>query len=139
VRQKARQERTKPLIAELRKILDDAHRRLSPKSVMALAIAYGTKRWTALTQFLDNGSLEIDNSAHRLMPGASGDAQPLNGRCAVLPSGAKTLMTIVNVPRATKQTVPHGTALDGIAIGREQDARDFSTVAQTLVRGLVTP
>ena len=62
VRQKARQERTKPLIAELRKILDDAHRRLSPKSVMALAIAYGTKRWTALTQFLNNGSLEIDNN-----------------------------------------------------------------------------
>jgi transposase len=64
VRQKVRQERSRPLIAELRKILDDAHRRLSPKSVMALAIAYGTKRWTALTQFLDNGSLEIDNSAH---------------------------------------------------------------------------
>ena len=62
VRQKARQERTRPLIAELRTILDDAHRRLSPKSVMALAIAYGTKRWTALTQFLDNGSLEIDNN-----------------------------------------------------------------------------
>jgi transposase len=62
VRQKARQERTKPLIAELRKMLDNAHRRLSPKSVMALAIAYGTKRWTALTQFLDNGSLEIDNN-----------------------------------------------------------------------------
>jgi transposase len=62
VRQKARHERTRPLIAELRKILDDAHRRLSPKSVMALAIAYGTKRWSALTQFLDNGSLEIDNN-----------------------------------------------------------------------------
>jgi transposase len=62
VRQKVRQERTKPLIAELRKILDDAHRRLSPKSVMAIAIAYGTKRWTALTHFLDNGSLEIDNN-----------------------------------------------------------------------------
>ena len=44
VRQKARQERTKPLIAELHKILGEAHRRLSPKSVMALAIAYGTKR-----------------------------------------------------------------------------------------------
>jgi transposase len=62
VRQKARQERTKPLIAELRKILDDAHRRLSPKSVMALAIAYGTKRWAALTRFIDDGSLEIDNN-----------------------------------------------------------------------------
>jgi transposase len=139
VRQKARHERTRPLIAELRKILDDAHRRLSPKSVMALAIAYGTKRWSALTHFLDNGSLEIDNSAHRLMPGASGDAQPLNARCAASLSDAKTLMTIVNVPRATKQTVPPKPALDGIAIGREQDARDFSTVAQTLVRGLVTP
>jgi transposase len=62
VRQKARQERTRPLIAELRNILDDAHRRLSPKSVMAIAIAYGTKRWSALTRFLDNGSLEIDNN-----------------------------------------------------------------------------
>jgi transposase len=62
VRQEARQERTRPLIAELRKILDDALRRLSPKSVMALAIAYGTKRWAALTRFLDNGQLEIDNN-----------------------------------------------------------------------------
>jgi transposase len=62
IRQKARQERTKPLIAELRAILDNAHHRLSPKSVMATAIAYGTKRWIALTQFLDNGQLEIDNN-----------------------------------------------------------------------------
>lgn len=66
VRQKARQERTKSLVEELRKILDDAHRRPSPNSVMALAIAYGVKRWAALTQFLNNGSLEIDiNIAER--------------------------------------------------------------------------
>ncbi len=62
VRHQARQERTRPLIAELRTVLDDALRRLSPKSVMATAIAYGTKRWTALTRFLDNGQLEIDNN-----------------------------------------------------------------------------
>ena len=49
-------------IAQLRAVLDDAHRRLSPKSVMAVAIAYGTKRWTALTRFLDDGRLEIDNN-----------------------------------------------------------------------------
>jgi hypothetical protein len=61
-RRRARQERTKPLIVELHAVLDDAHRRLSPKSVMAVAIAYGTKRWTALTRFLDNGNLEIDNN-----------------------------------------------------------------------------
>jgi hypothetical protein len=62
VRHQARQDRSKPLIAQLRAVLDDAHRRLSPKSVMALAIAYGTKRWSALTRFTDNGQLEIDNN-----------------------------------------------------------------------------
>jgi transposase len=29
---------------------------------MAIAIAYGTKRRSALTQYLNNGQLEIDNN-----------------------------------------------------------------------------
>jgi len=62
VRRNARQARTAPLIADLRTALNDAHRRLSPKSVMAKAIVYGTKRWTALTRFLDDGRLENDNN-----------------------------------------------------------------------------
>ena len=62
MRQKARQDRTKPLVAALRVVLDDALRRLSPKSVMAVAIAYGAKRWAALTRFIDDGHLEIDNN-----------------------------------------------------------------------------
>lgn len=62
VRRNARQARTAPLIADLRTALNDALRRLSPKSVMAKAIVYGTKRWTALTRFLDDGRLEIDNN-----------------------------------------------------------------------------
>ena len=61
-RRRARQDRTKPLVAALRGVLDDALRRLSPKSVMAVAIAYGTKRWAALTRFIDDGRLEIDNN-----------------------------------------------------------------------------
>lgn len=68
VRRRARQERTKPLIEELRKVLDKALRQLSPKSEMAKAIAYGTKRWAALTCFLEDGRLEIDNNiAERAM------------------------------------------------------------------------
>ena len=43
-------------------MLDAALRRLSPKSDMAKAIAYGTKRWPALCRFLDDGRLEIDNN-----------------------------------------------------------------------------
>lgn len=61
-RRDARQAQTLPMIADLRAILDDALRRLSPKSEMAKAISYGRKRWTALTRFLDDGRLEIDNN-----------------------------------------------------------------------------
>jgi transposase len=62
VRLKAREDQTAPLIEALRGVLDDARRRLSPKSEMAKAISYGLKRWTALTRFLADGRLEIDNN-----------------------------------------------------------------------------
>jgi transposase len=62
VRLAARQNRTRPLVVALREPLDTALRRLSPKSDMAKAIAYGTKRWPALRRFLDDGHLEIDNN-----------------------------------------------------------------------------
>lgn len=61
-RRDARHSRTLPMIADLRIVLDDALRRLSPKSEMAKAIVYGRKRWTALTRFLDDGCLETDNN-----------------------------------------------------------------------------
>jgi transposase len=62
VRQRCRQERSRPQIEELRLAIDDALRRLSPKSAMAKALAYGRKRWDALTRFLDEGAAEIDNN-----------------------------------------------------------------------------
>jgi hypothetical protein len=46
----------------LRLAIDDALRRLSPKSSMAKALAYGRKRWDALSRFLDDGRAEIDNN-----------------------------------------------------------------------------
>lgn len=49
VRLAARRSRTRPLIDDLRQALLDAFRRLSPKSEMAKAIAYGTKHWASLT------------------------------------------------------------------------------------------
>ena len=68
VRRRSRQDRTGPLVEMLRQALDDALRRLSPKSEMAKAISYGRKRWAALTRFLDDGRLEIDNNiAERAM------------------------------------------------------------------------
>ncbi len=72
IRHRARQERSKPLVEALRDVLDTALRRLSPKSDMAKAIAYGTKRWPALSRFLDDGRLEIDNNiAERALRGVA--------------------------------------------------------------------
>ena len=68
MRRQLRQEKTKPLVDDLRVVIDDALRRLSPKSAMAKALAYGRKRWDALTRFLDEGGAEIDNNiAERAM------------------------------------------------------------------------
>lgn len=68
VRRRCRQERSKPQIESLRVAIHDALHRLSPKSAMAKALAYGRKRWTALTLFLDEGGAEIDNNiAERAM------------------------------------------------------------------------
>jgi len=72
VRHRARQDRTRPLVDALREVLDAALRRLSPKSDMAKAIAYGTKRWPALCRFLEDGRLEIDNNiAERALRGVA--------------------------------------------------------------------
>ena len=68
LRRQHRQKTSRPMIKELRSVIDDALRRLSPKSAMAKALAYGRKRWDALTRFLDNGLAEIDNNiAERAM------------------------------------------------------------------------
>jgi len=62
VRRSIRQERARPLVTALRAAMDDALRKLGPKTEMAKAIRYGTKRWDAFTRFLDDGRLEIDNN-----------------------------------------------------------------------------
>ncbi len=68
VRRAQRQQYSRPLVDDLKASIDDALRRLSPKSNMAKALAYGRKRWDALSRFLDEGSAEIDNNiAERAM------------------------------------------------------------------------
>jgi len=72
VRCPSRQEKGRPLVDALREVLDTGLRRLSPKSDMARAIAYDTKRWPALSRFLSDGWLEIDNPiAERALRGVA--------------------------------------------------------------------
>ena len=58
-----RQARAKPLLDDLRCWMERSLRSLSTKSETAGAIRYALSHWRALTRYVDNGLLEIDNSA----------------------------------------------------------------------------
>src|SRR6202048_3421423 len=58
-----RQARAKPLLDELRSWLEKSLSSLSKKSETAAAIRYALSHWRALTRYVDDGLLEIDNSA----------------------------------------------------------------------------
>jgi transposase len=57
-----RQARARPLLDSLRHWMEKALRSLSTKSETAAAIRYALSHWRALTRYVDDGLLEIDNS-----------------------------------------------------------------------------
>jgi len=63
LRREVRQTRAKPMLDEFEKWMEKALRSLSPKSETAGAIRYALSRWRALTRYVGDGHLEIDNSA----------------------------------------------------------------------------
>ena len=63
VRRDIRQARAKPLLDDLRRWMEKTLQSLSTKSETAGAIRYALTHWRALTRYLDNGLLEIDNNA----------------------------------------------------------------------------
>jgi transposase len=62
-RRGARQTRAKPLLEDLKEWLAAKLEGLSRKSETAVAIRYALGRWPALTRYVDDGELEIDNNA----------------------------------------------------------------------------
>ena len=62
VRRTVRQERSAPILEELRGWLEATLRTVSAKSPLAGAIQYTLVRWTALTRFRDDGRIDIDNN-----------------------------------------------------------------------------
>jgi transposase len=58
-----RQERARPLLDDLRQWMEKTLRSLSTKSDTAGAIRYALSHWRALTRYVDDGLLEIDNNA----------------------------------------------------------------------------
>jgi hypothetical protein len=61
-RHAARQQRTKPLVEELKTWLERQLAAVSQKSTIAEAIRYGLGRWDGLVRFLDDGRIEVDSN-----------------------------------------------------------------------------
>lgn len=61
VRRAARQTQSRPQIDDLKARMLAIRAKLSTKSGLAIALHYALKRWQALTRYLDDGRLEIDN------------------------------------------------------------------------------
>ena len=63
LRKRIRQTRAAPLLASMHTWLETTSAKLSKKSDTAAAIRYALSRWRALTRYLEDGTLEIDNNA----------------------------------------------------------------------------
>lgn len=72
VRRAARQEHAKPIVTALHALLREQLPTVSRKSDTADAIGYAMNQWHALTRYLDDGRIEIDNNtAERALRGVS--------------------------------------------------------------------
>jgi len=63
IRRSVRQDQATPILDDLRRWMEKMRHSLSRKSDTAGAIGYALSHWRALTRYVDDGLLEIDNSA----------------------------------------------------------------------------
>lgn len=57
-----REQASKPVLETLHKYLEKIREEVLPKSEAGQAVAYALKNWTALTRYLEDGDLSIDNN-----------------------------------------------------------------------------
>jgi len=58
----ARQMQAKPILAEIKSILDDYKLQVLPKTPIGKAVTYSLNQWDALLRYLDDPTLAIDNN-----------------------------------------------------------------------------
>ena len=57
-----RNQKSRPIVEDLRKWLEDILPGVLPKSLFGLAVHYGLNQWTKLVRFLEDGRVELDNN-----------------------------------------------------------------------------
>ena len=58
----ARQTQAKPILAEIKTLLDEYKMQVLPKSPIGKAVTYSLNQWEALLRYMDDPILEIDNN-----------------------------------------------------------------------------
>jgi len=61
-RLKIRQEKSKPIIDSIRKLIDEYVTQIMPRSKLGIAFGYISEEWTNLNQFLSDGSVNLSNN-----------------------------------------------------------------------------
>lgn len=61
-RRQSRQQQAEPVLAELKKWLDEQRPQALPKSALGQALGYALNNWAALVRYLEQGYLAIDNN-----------------------------------------------------------------------------
>jgi transposase len=88
-RRTLRQARARPLLQSFRTWLESCLPKLSQKSDTTAAVKYALTRWEALTRYVDDGRLEIDNNAAYAARGIS-TGMPTSGLCRHLDGGSRS-------------------------------------------------
>jgi transposase len=58
----ARQKEAKPILVEIKTVLDEYKNQVLPKSPIGKAVSYSLNQWEALNRYVDDSILEIDNN-----------------------------------------------------------------------------
>ena len=100
-RQELRQRKAKPVAEALRVWLDRQLTQVPEGSATAKAILYSLRRWSALTRYLDDGSLPIDNNwvENRIRPIALGRSNWLFAGSARAGRRAAVVMSLIQSAR----------------------------------------
>lgn len=97
-----RNQKSRPIVEEFRKWLEDILPGIVPKSLFGLAVNYGLNQWEKLVRFLEDGRIEIDNNR------AERSIKPfVIGRKNFLfcntPRGARASATIYSIIESAKE------------------------------------
>jgi hypothetical protein len=103
---------SRPVLVRLRRALEIIRRRVLPKSLLGQAIDYTLSRWEALTRYLDEGRLEIDNNLcenitqsfglHSLCRDAN-NAEFTQGRMVTLKQGIENQTSVLGIIKSPQE------------------------------------